>query len=274
MKKILVPIDFSKYSIQALKVASQIARKNNFELILLHLLELPHQSVDAFGNFNTIPEVIFFKEKAVEKLEKLMNEPYLEGIETYECFDFKNVDLGIIDASIKNNVDLIVMGSKGTSGFEENFLGSNTEKVVRFSKIPVLIIKNEIKEFKAESLVFASDFSKESLIPFKKVLDFAKLFKSKLSFVTICSPASFKTTTIAEMNFKKFISNFKLDDYSFNLYNDDTVEKGIINFSKKVDGDLIAICTHGRTGISHFFNGSIGEDLANHSILPVMTFKI
>ena len=67
MKRILVPVDFSEYSVEALKVAAQIARKNNFEIILLHLLELPHQATDAFGNGNSIPEIIFFKNKKSNK---------------------------------------------------------------------------------------------------------------------------------------------------------------------------------------------------------------
>jgi nucleotide-binding universal stress UspA family protein len=274
MKRILVPIDFSSCSIQALKVAAQIARKNNCDIILLHLLELPHQTIDAFGNFNTLPEVVFFKDKAVEKLEELMDAPYLEGIEVYESFELKKVDTGIIDASIKNNADLIVMGSYGTSGFDEEFVGSNTEKIVRFSEIPVLVIKNEIEDFEVANIVFASDFSKETLKPFRKMLDFIKIFNSKLFLVTISTPASFKPTASTEKNFNNFISNFEIEDYSFNIFNDANIEKGIINFSNRVKADIIVICTHGRTGLSHFFNGSIGEDLVNHSNKPVLTFKI
>nr|WP_313791405.1 universal stress protein [Lacinutrix neustonica] len=56
--------------------------------------------------------------------------------------------------------------------------------------------------------------------------------------------------------------------------NDYTVEKGILNCANDMNADLIAIATHGRTGISHFFSGSISEDIANHASKPVMTFKI
>ena len=59
-----------------------------------------------------------------------------------------------------------------------------------------------------------------------------------------------------------------------NIYNDTTVERGIMNFSKSIEADLIGISTHGRRGLAHFFNGSISEDLANHALRPVLTFKI
>jgi nucleotide-binding universal stress UspA family protein len=274
MKRILVPVDFSQYSVEALKVAAQIARKNNFEIILLHLLELPHQVSDDFGNGNSIPEIIYFKNKAIEKLEELMDSVFLQGIEVFESVEFKKVDEGIIDASTKNNADLIVMGSHGTSGFNELLVGSNTEKIVRYSKVPVLVIKKGVKEFNANHFVFASDFSKESRKPFRKMLEFAKLFDSKLFLVTICTPASFKTTFATEKNMENFIAHFEIENYSKHIYNDTNIESGIVNFANSVNADLIGMCTHGRTGLAHFYNGSISEDLVNHALKPVITFKI
>ena len=274
MKRILVPVDFSEYSVEALKVAAQIARKNNFEIILLHLLELPHQASDDFGNGNSIPEIIYFKNKAIEKLEELMDSSFLKGIEVLESIEFKKVDEGIVDASLKNNVDLIIMGSHGTSGFNELLVGSNTEKIVRYSKIPVLIIKKGVKEFNVNNFVFASDFSKETRKPFRKMLEFAKLFNSKLFLVTVCTPASFKTTPATEKTMENYLAHFDIDNYSTHIYNDTNIENGIINFANSVKADLIGLCTHGRTGLAHFYNGSISEDLVNHAVKPIMTFKI
>ncbi|WP_310559520.1 universal stress protein [Flavobacterium sp.] len=274
MKRILVPVDFSEFSVEALKVAAQIARKNNYEIVVLHLLELPHHGGDGFGHGNTIPEIIFFKNKAIERLEELLDAEFLDGIEVFESIEFKKVDQGVIDVSIKNDIDLIVMGSHGTSGFNEMIVGSNTEKIVRSSKIPVLVIKKGMKEFEPTNFVFASDFSNESQKPFRKMLEYAKIFNSKLFLVTICTPASFKATATTEKNMADFVANFDLDNYSTHIYNDSNIEKGIINFSNSVQADLIGICTHGRTGLAHFYSGSIGEDLVNHAMKPVITFKI
>jgi nucleotide-binding universal stress UspA family protein len=65
-----------------------------------------------------------------------------------------------------------------------------------------------------------------------------------------------------------------LDELSLNVYNDVTVEKGVLNFAKSINAGLIGISTHGRKGLAHFFNGSISEDLVNHANRPVVTFKI
>jgi nucleotide-binding universal stress UspA family protein len=274
MKRILIPTDFSKYSIEALKVAAKIARKNNCEIILLHILELPHQGTDAIGSGNSIPEIMFFKNKAINKLEELMDADYLKGINVSEVIDFEKVPKGILEISKKNNVDLIVMGSHGTSGFQEIFIGTNTEKIVRLSDIPVLVIKNDAAKFKVSNIIFASDFSKEAKEPFKKMIKFAADFDSNLYLVMICTPNNFKTTATAEKIIHDFIADFTIENYSTHVYNDVNVEKGILNFANCVNADLIGMCTHGRTGMAHFFNGSIGEDLVNHTERPVLTFKM
>lgn len=272
MKRILVPTDFSKHAEYALKVAAQIARQNNSEIILLHMLELPHQGKDALGNGSGIPEIMYFKDRAIEKLDSLLDADYLNGIPVSEIIQFEKAFEGVLNISKKNNIDFIVMGSHGASGFQEMFIGSNTEKVVRFSDVPVLVIKNETPSFSAANFVFASDFSDEIKKPFEKVKQLAETFNSHLHLVMINTPNSFKPQHVAERMLENFTDGLK--NYSTHIYNDSNVEKGILNFANKHNADLIGMCTHGRTGFSHFFNGSMAEDLVNHAVRPVVTFKI
>lgn len=274
MKTILVPTDFSKHAEYALKVAAQVAKKNNGKVILLHMLELQQSGNDAITTAHEIPELMFFKNAAVNKLDELVDSPYLEGIEVASIVQFHMAFNGIIENAEKHNVDLIVMGSHGASGFQEMFIGSNAEKVVRNSSIPVLIIKKDEEDFKANNLVFASDFSDEIKVPFAKVIEFAKSFDSHIKLVNITTPNNFTPSRVAEKRMKEFISEFNFSNYSTHIYNDINVEKGILHFAKDSNSDVIGMCTHGRKGLAHFFNGSISEDLVNHSKRPVVTFKI
>ena len=86
--------------------------------------------------------------------------------------------------------------------------------------------------------------------------------------------SKFTTTKQALKKINKFVENYNYSNQTINIYNDESVEQGILNFSKDVNADLIGISTHGRQGIAHFFNGSISEDLVNHAKRPVITFKI
>jgi len=274
MKKILVPTDFSDHAYYALKVASQIAKKNDGEIILLHMLELPSQAGDAIGSGHELPEIMLFKNSAINKLEELMDDDCLEGLKVSEIVQFELAFDGIMKVSSKNDVDLIVMGSHGASGFKEMFIGSNAEKVVRNSEIPVLIIKKDAGEFNVNKFVFASDFSDEIKKPFTKVVEFANKFGAELELAMINTPSNFKPTHIALEVMKKFTSDFNINNYTVNIYNDVNVETGILNFANHINADLIGVSTHGRKGIAHFLNGSISEDLVNHSKRPVVTFKI
>jgi nucleotide-binding universal stress UspA family protein len=274
MKRILVPTDFSDHAEYALKVAAQIARKTNSDLHILNLLDLPSHMNDAVSSGVNIPEVMLFLKKTQERLDELSNESYLQGINVTTTARIEKAFEGIVTYSREVHADLIVMGSHGSSGFREIMIGSNTEKIVRTSDIPVLVIKNEIEDFKVSKLLFASDFSKEIKKPFQKLVEFANIFDADLHLVMINTPNSFKSTIVAERIMNDFISEYSISRHSLHIYNDTNVEKGILNFANRIDADLIGMCTHGRTGLAHFFNGSISEDLVNHAARPVITFKI
>ena len=274
MKKILVPTDFSKPAEYALKVASQLAKRNNSEIHMLHMIELPMHQIIATSNFSELPEAVFFMKIAHQKYEEALDKDYLDDLDIYENIKFNKTPTGVANYCSENEIDLIVMGSHGTSGIKEMFIGSNTEKVVRTSKIPVLVIKNNHEEFKINDFVFASDFKNDGKETYRQAVSLAKALGSKLHLLLVNTAGNFITTAEAEEAMNEFIKDTDYKKRTINIYNDVTVEKGILNFSKTVDADLIGISTHGRQGIAHFFNGSISEDLVNHATRPVITFKI
>jgi len=274
MKRILVPTDFSEHAEYALKVAAQIAKKNDGEIFLVHMLELPSQMADAVSSGAAVPEIMLFMKKAHEKLEELLNKDYLEGLKVSEALKYERAFEGIIKHSEKNNIDLVVMGAHGSSGYQELFIGSTTEKIIRSSDAPVLVIKHPVDNFKTDRFVFASDFSSEIKKPFEKIIAFTNLFGAHLDLVMVNTPNSFKTSSNAQKIMKDFISEYPITNYSMHIYNDNNIESGIINFSNSINADVVSMCTHGRTSFYHFFNGSNSESLVNHAQKPVMTFKI
>ena len=71
-----------------------------------------------------------------------------------------------------------------------------------------------------------------------------------------------------------FARVMNLENFSLNVYNDEKIENGIHNFSHEINADLIAMETHGRSGIKHLIWGSITEGVANHADMPVLSVKI
>jgi len=277
MNKILVPIDFSEHSEYALEVAAELAKKYNAEIVTVHMMGLTQNMVnkdDSQGVF----EAMYHMKLAKKQFEDFLDKDYLKGIKIQSTVQNYKI-FNELDAIAKEHeADLIVMGSHGSSGMREVFVGSNTEKVVRTSSVPVLVIKNRIINFNVKKMVFACDFSLDFVPAFKKAQELAKTFNSTLQLVYINTPERFKSSS--EMEERAFAFLTKAEGDAINLYDeikyycDTTIEDGIFSFSNNYNANVIAIPTHGRRGLAHFFTGSIGEELVNHSDIPVLTFKI
>jgi nucleotide-binding universal stress UspA family protein len=274
MKRILIPTDFSEQAENALKVAAQIAKKHGSEIYVLNSLELP-SNLSNSGSTGSMPESLFFIKLAEKQFEELLKKPYLKDLLLHEAIIGHGEIFNDVSEVVKEkNIDLIIMGSHGTNGFMEMFIGSNTEKVVRTSKIPVLVIKNEHLDFKTDNFVYATDFSEECKVPFKEAQNFAEMSNSSLNLLYVNTPTEFKTTQEINERIKDFLKDQNEENINIHIYNDTSIEKGILNFASETNANLIGMGTHGRKGISHFFNGSVSEDLVNHANMPVMTFKI
>jgi len=276
MKKILVPIDFSKEAKYACKAAAAVAKKTNSEIILLHMLDIPTEAIDPLdsNNLKGGGQAIFFLKTIHKKFQKYKSLPFFEGLKVTESVKFHKAFDGVITESKKNNVDLIVMGSQGATGLKEMLVGSNTEKVVRHSDIPVMVIKKDIENFEIKHLIFASDFGKDAKKTFQNVINFANIFKARVHLLYINTIHNFEPTKTSTLKLENFVSNFEIKNYTLNTYNDKTIEEGILNFGREVHADAIAINTHGRSGLSQLFNESISRELANHALRPIVTFKI
>lgn len=273
MKRILVPTDFSEQAENALKVAVQLAEKQDCEIYLLHSMELPSHLASGYDG-GELPETLFFIKLAEKKFEELMQNDFLNNVILHEALGHGEIYNDIKEAATNKEIDLVVMGSHGANGFKEMFIGSNTEKVVRTSSIPVLVIKNDHPSFKVDNFVFATDFSEEGRKTFDNAQKFAKEMDAKMHLLYVNTPSGFKTTPEAYELMEGFVKGMGAENYTLNVYNDISVEKGILGFAKDNKTDIIGMSTHGRKGISHFFNGSISEDLVNHAQMPVITFKI
>ena len=279
MKKILVPTDFSEQAENALKVAAQVARNHNCEIYLLHMLELPLDLINPADNDSTsndLPESIFFMKLAHQKFNNIMKKDYLDGVKVHETVEFHEAFDGIMEISNKHDCDLIIMGSSGSKGAKDLFIGSNTEKVVRHSNIPVLVLKNKFENFQVNNVMYATNLATETTNSFLKAKEFADNFKASIEIVFINTSKKFKTSDEIEKRKELYYDQLGIteDDVPFVVRNDHNTENGIVNYAKKRKFDIISIGTHGRKGISRFINGSLSEDLVNHVKIPVVTFKI
>lgn len=276
MKKIIVPVDFSAHSEYALEIAAGMAKEHHAEIYLLHMLDISEQLLSE-TEATERREVNYFTTLIKKRLQELAEKPYMQGVAVTPIIRKFKVFKEVNTCARELDADLIVMGSRGAEGLKGFFVGSNTSKVVQTADVPVLVVKKGEKNFAPKLVIFASDFAPENMKAYQKAKEFAALFKAKLKLVFINTPnVKFKSSKEIRERMRYFLSKNALpvNTKDIEIYNDYTVEGGILNSAEDFKADLIAIPTHGRMGFNKILSGNISGDVANQSVLPVLTIKV
>ncbi|WP_052444261.1 universal stress protein [Flammeovirga sp. OC4] len=283
IKNILVPTDFSPEATNALNVAIQIAKKCNAAISLLHVIDVPtinhYDSLSVFGAGDIgmeDPEVYtHYTRKLSEivntKVDKIVEEN--PGVVIQKHIEFDSLQRHLADFVVKDETDLIIIGSQGVSGIDEVLIGSNTEKIIRHAKVPVLTVKREEKNFGPKKIVFASDFHKINDNVIASLKHFQDIFDSEIHLVKVITPSNFEATPFSITQLEEFAKEHEFKNYEVHTFNDFSEEEGIRGFAQFIEADMISLITHGRTGLQHILYGSIAEEVANHAIRPVLTFN-
>ncbi|MGB5942867.1 MAG: universal stress protein [Leeuwenhoekiella sp.] len=277
IKKILVPVDFSEASENALQVAAQIARLHNLQIVVVHIVNVGEFQLTARQPSGH--DSIFEFEYTKRQFELFLDKDYLQGIQV------QPVAKGSLDFSrlgeVANECDagLIIMETHGSTGISDALLGSHTEQVIRSASCPVLTLKNGTKSIQMRHAIFACDFKLENLGVYMKAMDLFRTLDLTVEQIYVNQAAErFKSTTQINATIRKFASKlnegYALAPEDVVRYSDYTAEKGILNYARHANADIIAIPTQGKSWLSHLFEGSLSESLANNANLPVITFKI
>ncbi len=149
LKNILIPIDFSANSKNALLYSVELAEKFNSSLHLLYIIEPVVYAPDFSMGQITVPAVETYEveKRAMDELEKISKQYIPESIVCTFAVKIGKPFSEIVDAAKEQNIDLIVISSHGHSTVEHIFFGSTSEKVVKKAPCPVLTLREPLKGF-------------------------------------------------------------------------------------------------------------------------------
>ena len=279
MKKILVPTDFSGFAQTALEVAADIALKTNASITLLHANEKVVMATP-------MAEYYLYDKAIEEEYLDMVNEGLKKTLsEIADNGKFARVKIetavigggmaGVIEEFVKDHaIDLIVMGTRGISGMEEFFIGSNTEKVIRRTKCPVLAVPGAVTSF--DKIVFPTTLKNDQIGALSTLAELQDIFSGKVVLLYLNNPSQLENDQAIEARKEELIKasglkNATLYISSVDVFNE---EEAILEFAHQQDANLIVMATHQRKGLAHLFLGSITEDTVNHSDIPVLCLPI
>jgi len=276
MKKILVPCDFSESAQQAYEFAMNLAALAHAEVFVLKVIDLPFMYETSFGatpEFVNPGTFIYLEEDAASQFEKMKSKHPRKEKVSFSILR-GSVTFMIQRFAEDNKIDLIVMGTRGANGLKEYWIGSNTEKVVRYSPVPVLAIRKSFDSSKIKNIVLPTTLHLDQNDLISRVKELQFFFSAKLHLLLVNTPNNMLRTKEEMDLMEEFARHYNITNYTVNTRNDFSEQDGIINFTHEIKADMIAMGTHGRRGLTHMFMGSVTEDVVNHVDCPIWTYSV
>ena len=282
MKSILVPTDFSELANNAIEVAIEMSRNTKTTIHLLHTVEILHvwDEVSNYMEIDTSKQegysyIHIVTDKANEKLKDVKQRIENEGIECVVAVENGKPYEAVLHYIKYNNISLAIMGTKGSTGLSEVVIGSNAQKIIRKSTCPILTIKKDQKEFSFGHIVLASDFHDEKINSnMEYVAKLASYFNSKVTLLFVATPLNFLGEKEISKNIENLAIKSGLENYSIFIHKSESAEEGIMEYSRLVSPDMVAISTHGKGFLRKLFISNTTEYLANHISTPLLSMPI
>lgn len=256
--KILVPLDGTKHSENILPYLERFARAHQAHLELLHVVDpLAFTRDSPTGNER---ERVDEARKYLRQLKEDSNEIYLATV----C-GLGPITEVIRDRALKEHHDLIAFVSRGQGGLQRWLYGSVAESVVRDAPCPVLLVRGEAHvHFQHVLMPLAEDDNPQHLF---QGLEAYLRPDTRLTMLHCCGGQP------VHGRLREQVSN--LVDQRPNTYfltSESKAPKGILDWALGSDCDLIAMSTHGLSGLHHLWKGSVMEQVGRHSPCPVLVF--
>ena len=274
--KILVPVGFSEQSLAALKQACLIAKIKKSEVIILSVIEEQSKISDLLID-NPFEEI---RSKVKDKLDEI-SEMYSSkfSVKVDSMVANGKIYEQIVEVSSMINANLIVMGTNGSpKGVIKKFIGSNAERVVRLSNVPVITIKENTITENFDNIILPLDLGKETKEKVTFAIEYARYWNSTIRIVSVFlkDNSNEKNILIKNLNqVSNFISNAGVKCTSELIEGEKKQSLGdfVINYEKKFDSDLIIIMTK-KEELALSNNLSVtARYLIHNSKIPVMSIK-
>jgi nucleotide-binding universal stress UspA family protein len=297
IQNIIVPVDFSEMSAQAIQIAKRLARRFAASIHLAHV----HQFNYAADFVAPAPPIVPFsfmpyeqnaEQTAFKELKKVAAEC---GVSSASCDVLGGAPAFDEICRLAHTIpaDLIVMPTHGRTGLKHVFLGSTAERVVQHSTCPVLVTRgnalqaNNGSRFRIKTILVPVDFSSCSREGLRYAIAFANEFEARiillhatyLGYVYSCEGTAIYDIPLlqkaaretAERKMRELIRSVNFGGVkSEAVFTEGSPVLDICAFAKDHNVDLIITSTHGFTGFTHVLIGSIAEQVVRHAPCSVL----
>lgn len=272
--KILVPIDFGEQSLIALDQSYNIARMVNAEICILHVIT---ENNAFWGLFNK-KEQSDFEEKLKAKLTEFAGFiSQKSGIKITPIVEKGKLVETIIKTAEKLKVKFLIVGTTNSADLKQKIIGSNALRIIREASFPVITIRGKHHREGCKNIVLPLDLTKETREKVTNAIQVAKYFKSVIHTVTVNTINESYIINRLKMQLDQVCNFIKASgvectqNFISSESGNENVCKALLDFSHKVEADLIIIMTQQETEVIKYFVGSLAKEIIHNSDIPVMS---
>ncbi len=270
MKKILFPTDFSEVANNAFLYALHFSKHIKAEIITLHVYELPQMDyVDAPVNLLEMYEVTEHNnfesyKHHISLLQDIAKLHHFEDVKISNVLESGNLVDNIHDIVLHENIDYIVMGTKGGAGFSPMFVGSVTEKVMHTTKTMIAIPEHCLFEV-PKNMLFITKFKDIDRELIKQVIALGQLFNSRIDCLYVRNNDEIIDDATID-GWKEVLEHEKV---TYHTIVGKDVEHSILDFIEAHHTDMLAMPIHDRGFFQSLFHVSLSKKLT-HVKIPIL----
>lgn len=263
MKKILLPTDFSPIAQTALTYATHLSRTLEADIHLLHTYVLPRTSAVVQQIEHSLAEQAkkdIAKEGA--RVTSLTDRQFTTSVR--KGYNAET----IASETQKTDADLIVMGTQGASGVKEIFFGSNTVNAIKYTQIPMIVVPENTEYQPIKKILFAADNNFFSSI---EALQALKILLEKTGAQLTVLHIENSTTSVP---FRLLLNeHFGKGRYEFHTIKRPDIYTAIMEYSEKINADMICLIHHYRNYLDQLFHSSTTFKTAFYTDVPLLILK-
>ncbi|MCS6917778.1 MAG: universal stress protein [Chitinophagales bacterium] len=279
VKKVLVPTDFSDLSLAALDYAAHLARAEDAELLLLHVVESYPQNTGLDFRFD-FTEII---EKGIQqKFQEIQQEnTHLAGVRLRSQVAIGKIHSEIDRVAAEEKVRLIVMGTQGVSGITnigKFVIGSNAYRTIQNAPCPIITLRQRPKSFDVRRLLVPLDSTPESTQKIDVAIRWAKYFGAKIQLLAVTAFFEELVVDVRDITRRVHEVERQLADlgieYEAHIIRHQAPSESVLEFAEKTECDMIFIVTGQESALSELLFGSSARNIISESPVPVMSINI
>jgi len=270
LERVLVPLDGSDLAAAILPQVRRILFYKDAEIILVRGVYVP---ANAEAEAVELPDIL--RAQAAKYLDGVAQTLSSQGARVRTVARVGDAAEVVLDVAAEEKASLIAMSTHGRSGIARWAFGSVAEKVLRSSRVPVLAVRSfpatPTAELSLKHILLpleASAISREAVGP---ALELATLFRSRVTLLHVCDgPAC--TVPVPDMTvaYERFREH-GIDVEPVMKQGDPALQ--ILDVARDLNVDLIAMTTHGRSGVSRWTLGSVAEKVLRAAEAPLLLVR-